>query len=173
MDNMDKSFCPYELFENSPFNLIFWCKFDVFWPVWWSILIKLYLNFMFPTIFWWKTVTFWHKVGFQQVRINMWTKLPVPCSCAQGGQKIWKKSPNFSKSSPKSLQVKKGQNIYNKAQFESQKHLHQTTFETSKNQQQTMFWNCLFRWICNKFATAKKQPKMLPFLLLLHLFKKS
>jgi hypothetical protein len=38
--------------------------------------------------------------------------------------------PNFSKSSPNSLQAKKGQNIYNKAQFESQKHLHQTPFET-------------------------------------------
>jgi hypothetical protein len=34
---------------------------------------------------------------------------------------------------------KKGQNIYNKAQFESPKHLHQTTFETLKYLQQTMF----------------------------------
>jgi hypothetical protein len=48
----------------------------------------------------------------------------------QGDQKIRKKSPNFSKNSPKSCQVKKSQNIYNKAQFESPKHLHQTTFET-------------------------------------------
>jgi hypothetical protein len=31
----------------------------------------------------------------------------------QGDQKFWKKSPNFKKSSPKSLQAKKGQNIYN------------------------------------------------------------
>ncbi len=38
--------------------------------------------------------------------------------------------PNFSKNSQKSCQVKKGQNIYNEAQFESPKHLHQTTFET-------------------------------------------
>jgi len=33
---------------------------------------------------------------------------------------------------------KKGQNIYNKAQFESPKHLQQTTFETLKYLQQTM-----------------------------------
>jgi hypothetical protein len=43
-----------------------------------------------------------------------------------------KKMPKFSKNSPKSLQVKKGQNIYNKAQFENPKHLHQTTFKTLK-----------------------------------------
>jgi hypothetical protein len=50
----------------------------------------------------------------------------------------------FFKNSPKNLQVKKGQNIYNKAQFESPKHLHQATFETLKYLQQTMFRNCLF-----------------------------
>jgi hypothetical protein len=50
-----------------------------------------------------------------------------------------KKSPNFSKSSPNSLQAKKHQNIYIKAHFESPKHLHQTTFETLKYLQQTMF----------------------------------
>ncbi len=37
--------------------------------------------------------------------------------------------PNFSKSSPKSLQGKRGQNICNKAQFESPKHLDETTFK--------------------------------------------
>jgi hypothetical protein len=36
----------------------------------------------------------------------------------------------------------KGQNIYNKALFESPKHLHQTTFETLQYLQQTMFRNC-------------------------------
>jgi hypothetical protein len=41
--------------------------------------------------------------------------------------------PNFPKSSPNSLQAPKGHNIYNKAQFESPKHLHQTTFETLLN----------------------------------------
>jgi hypothetical protein len=40
--------------------------------------------------------------------------------------------PNFSKNSRKSCQVKKGQNIYIEAHFESLKHLHQTTFETLK-----------------------------------------
>jgi hypothetical protein len=47
--------------------------------------------------------------------------------------------PNFSKNSPKSCQVKKGQNIYNKAQFGNPKHLHQTSFKTLKYKQQTMF----------------------------------
>jgi hypothetical protein len=38
-------------------------------------------------------------------------------------------SPNFLKNSPK-LPSQKSQNIYNKAQFENPKHLHQTTFKT-------------------------------------------
>jgi hypothetical protein len=50
-----------------------------------------------------------------------------------------KNRPIFQKSSPNSLQAKKGQNIYNKAQFESPKDLHQTTFETLIYQQQIMF----------------------------------
>jgi hypothetical protein len=50
-----------------------------------------------------------------------------------------KKIAQFFKSSLNGLQVKKGQNIYNKAQFEYPKHLHQTTFETLKYLQQTMF----------------------------------
>jgi len=45
------------------------------------------------------------------------------------------KMPDFSKS----CQVKKGQNIYIEAHFESLKHLHQTTFETLKTLQQIMF----------------------------------
>jgi hypothetical protein len=57
---------------------------------------------------------------------------------AQGDQKIRKKIAKFFKKSPKSCQVKKGQNIYNKALFESPKHLHQTTFETLKYLQQTI-----------------------------------
>ncbi len=44
---------------------------------------------------------------------------------AQGDQKIRKKIAKFFKKSPKSCQFKKGQNIYNKAQFESPKHLQQ------------------------------------------------
>jgi hypothetical protein len=45
---------------------------------------------------------------------------------------------SFSKNSPKKWPSQKGQNIYNKAQFESPKHLHQTTFKTLKCLQQTM-----------------------------------
>jgi hypothetical protein len=44
--------------------------------------------------------------------------------------------PNFSNNSPKSCQVKKSRNIYNKTQFESPKHLHQTTFKSLKYLQQ-------------------------------------
>ncbi len=69
----------------------------------------------------------------------------------EGDQKISKKNAIFL-NSPKSCQVKKGQNIYNKAQFESPKHLQKITFETLKYLQQTMLWNCLFRWKFNKFA---------------------
>jgi hypothetical protein len=61
----------------------------------------------------------------------MWHKISVT--------RRFEKAPNFSKSSPSSLQAKKGQNIYNKAQFESPKHLHQTIFETLKYLWQTMF----------------------------------
>jgi len=50
-------------------------------------------------------------------------------------RRLEKKLPNFSKNSTKSHQ---GQNIYNKAQFESQKHIQQTPFETLKYLQQTM-----------------------------------
>jgi hypothetical protein len=49
------------------------------------------------------------------------------------------KKTNFSKSSPKSLQAKKGQIIFKKAQFESPNHLHQTIFQTLKYPQQIMF----------------------------------
>jgi hypothetical protein len=40
--------------------------------------------------------------------------------------------PIFQKVAQKSLQAKKGQNMYNKTQFENPKHLHQSTFETLK-----------------------------------------
>ncbi len=39
-------------------------------------------------------------------------------------RRLEKNLPNFSKNSPKSHPVKKGQNIYKRAQFESPKHLH-------------------------------------------------
>jgi hypothetical protein len=54
-------------------------------------------------------------------------------------RRLEKKLPNFSKNSPKVAKSKKGQNIYNKDQFDSPKNLHQRTFETLKYLQQTMF----------------------------------
>jgi hypothetical protein len=45
----------------------------------------------------------------------------------------------YKKYPPKVSKSIKGQNINNKAQFESPKYLHQTTFETLKYLQQTMF----------------------------------
>jgi hypothetical protein len=56
----------------------------------------------------------------------------------QGDQKYTKKICQIKKNNPKSCQVKKGYNIYSKAQVESPKHLQQTTFETLKYLQQTM-----------------------------------
>jgi hypothetical protein len=60
-------------------------------------------------------------------------------------RRLEKKSPNFSKIAQKVANSKKGQNIHNKAQFESPKHLQQsskylqqTTVETLKYLQQTM-----------------------------------
>jgi hypothetical protein len=50
----------------------------------------------------------------------------------QGDQKVSKKIAKISKNSPNSCQVKKGQNIYSKAQFESPKHLQQTTLKNLK-----------------------------------------
>ncbi len=60
---------------------------------------------------------------------------------------------HFFKKLPK-MEPKKylNQNIYNKAQIESPKYLHQTTFETLKYLQQTIFWMCLFRPKCKRFA---------------------
>jgi hypothetical protein len=53
-------------------------------------------------------------------------------------KRLEKNSPNFSKIDQKVAKSKKGQNIYNKAQFESPKHIQQTAFETLKYLQQTM-----------------------------------
>ena len=58
----------------------------------------------------------------------------------QGDQMIRKKICQiFKRIAQKVAKSKKGQNIYNKAQFESPKHLHQTTFKTLKYLQQTVF----------------------------------
>jgi len=45
----------------------------------------------------------------------------------------------FKKIAQKVAKSKKDQNIYNKAQFENPKHLHQTTFKSLKYLQQTIF----------------------------------
>ncbi len=60
-----------------------------------------------------------------------------------------------------------------KLHLKVQRCLHQTTFETLKYLQQTMFWNYWFTLKCKKFADAKSGPKCLHFFGLLHLFKKS
>jgi hypothetical protein len=57
----------------------------------------------------------------------------------QGDQKIRKNCQIFQKIAQKVTKSKNGQNFNNKAQFESPKHLQQTTFETLKYLQQTMF----------------------------------
>jgi hypothetical protein len=57
----------------------------------------------------------------------------------QGDQKIRKKlCQNFQKIAPKVAKSIEGQTIYNKALFESPKHLKQATFETLKYLQQAM-----------------------------------
>jgi hypothetical protein len=66
------------------------------------------------------------------VCLSCWNHLFHRCAPNRVTRQLEKKLPNFSKNSPKSHQVKKGQNIYNKAQFENPKHLHQTTLETLK-----------------------------------------
>jgi hypothetical protein len=53
-----------------------------------------------------------------------------------------KKLQDFSKSSPNSLQVKKGQNIYNKAQFESPNIYIKPLLKLLKYLQQITFWKC-------------------------------
>ncbi len=58
----------------------------------------------------------------------------------QSDQTIRKKDRQiFQRIAQKVAKSKKGQNIYNKAQFENPKHLHQTPFKTIKYLQQTMF----------------------------------
>ncbi len=63
------------------FESIFWWKNFTFWQkmgfIWWSIMIKRYLNFMFPSIFWWKTIRFGHKMRFQQFGVNTHAKWSV------------------------------------------------------------------------------------------------
>ncbi len=58
---------------------------------------------------------------------------------SQCDHKIDKKLPNFWEKWPKQSLSQKRQNIYIKAQLESPKDLHQTTFETFKYLQQNIF----------------------------------
>jgi hypothetical protein len=81
-----------------------------------------------------------------------------------------KKSPNFSKSCPV-LKPKKCQNIYNKAQFESPKHLHQTTFEILKCLQQRCSETAYLAE--NVINLLKQKVTMLPFLWATSSFQKS
>ncbi len=60
------------------------------------------------------------KMGKELLSINRVTR------------RLGENHPNIGKSNPNSCQVKNCQNIYTKAQFESPKHLHQTTFEPLK-----------------------------------------
>jgi hypothetical protein len=58
----------------------------------------------------------------------------------QGDQMIRKKICQiFKRIAQKVAKSKKGQIIYNEAQFENRIHLHETTFDTLKYLQQTMF----------------------------------
>ncbi len=52
--------------------------FHVLWSIGRKIMIKLCLNIMFTSRFWWKDIPFWHKLGFQQLSMKIWTKWPTP-----------------------------------------------------------------------------------------------
>jgi hypothetical protein len=86
-------------------------------------------------------------------------------------RQLEKKLSIFSKNSPKSCHVKKGQNIYNKAQFESPKHLRQTTFETLKYLQPR--FEAAYLGENEIKISLKKEPKMLPFLWATSFFQKT
>ncbi len=72
-----------------------------------------------------------------------------------------KNHPIFEKSSQNSYRVKKCKIIYDKAKFESPKHLQLTPFETKKQIQQTNFETA---YVCEnvKKYNCKKVAQMLP-----------
>jgi hypothetical protein len=75
--------------------------------------------------------------GFNRARLN-----PIISQrkySSRVTRRLEKNRPIFQKEAQNVSKSKRGQNGYNKAQFESPKHLHQTTFETLKYLQQTMF----------------------------------
>ncbi len=88
---------------------------------------------------------------------NVWSNTIRPIQCDQKNEKM----PNFRKNSQKSPLAKNGKISTPKAQFESLKHLYQTTFENLKYLRQTLFWNYLCRWKGKKFAFVKSWPKFL------------
>ncbi len=55
----------------------------------------------------------------------------------------------------------KCQNNYIKVQFENPRQIYQTTFETYLPQ--TMFWNWIFMWKCNKFKQKVAQNVAISF----------
>ncbi len=67
---------------------------DVFLSIWWSIMITLYLNFMFPSIFWWKNIKFDKKWGWKvNLAEYIWTKKLVHICCVRFAFKphfLWK-----------------------------------------------------------------------------------
>ncbi len=72
---------------------------------------------------------------------------------SQGDQKILKNCQNFQLAQTVA-KSKKGQSIYNKAQFKSPEHLHQTTFETLNSYNKPCFLTA-YLGKCNKFAQTK------------------
>jgi hypothetical protein len=88
----------------------------------------------------------------------------LPCNLSQGviaftcsavairvtRRLVKKNRPNYRKSSPNSCQIKKCQNIFIKAQFESQKHLHQTPSKLLKYPEQTIFSEKTTPWAFKK-----------------------
>ncbi len=91
----------------------------------------------------------------------------------QGNQKIRKKICLIFQRIAKSCQVKKGQNIYNKAQFECPKHLHQTTLPTTNTYNKPCFETAyLGKNVINLFK-QKVAKKSCHYFGLLHPFKKS
>ncbi len=59
----------------------------------------------------------------------IYTDKNLHCDGGQGDKKIEKNCPIFQKVAQTVSKPKKAQNIYNKAQFECPKQLHETTFE--------------------------------------------
>jgi hypothetical protein len=74
-----------------------------------------------------------------------------------------KNHPTLRNSSQNSCPAKIFQNINTEAQFESPKHLHETTLETLKYPKQITLSNCLPQGKCKKYV-FKKLLKISPFL---------